>query len=95
MYDYCVLLVWDEPKRGTNLRDHHLDFADARDRFEWDGAIVERSYEGPDGGARFRAVGYLDGNLVALVFSLLGTEALSVISLRPASRKERKLYAAG
>jgi hypothetical protein len=31
---------------------------------------------------------------VTLVFSPLGTEAVSVISLRPASRSERKLYEA-
>jgi uncharacterized DUF497 family protein len=34
----------------------------------------------------------LDRDLVTLVFSLLGTEAVSVISLRPASRAERKLH---
>jgi uncharacterized DUF497 family protein len=32
--------------------------------------------------------------VVTLVFSALGSEAISFISLRPASRKERDIYAA-
>jgi uncharacterized DUF497 family protein len=34
----------------------------------------------------------LGDDLVTLVFSPLGAEAISVISLRPASKAERKLY---
>lgn len=89
-------MVWDERKRAINLRPepegHGLDFVDARDRFEWDSAIVVPTYPGPDGRTRFIAVGWLDGHLRALVFSPLGTEAVTAISLRPASRKERSLY---
>ena len=46
------------------------------------------SYPGADGRERFVALGHLDEQLVALVCSPLGTEAISIISLRPASRKE-------
>ena len=88
-----MLMFWDEPKRETNLRVHGLDFADARDRFDWNNALVGESRPGQDGRARFVAVGYLDGDLVTLVFALLGTEAISAVSLRPASRAERKRYA--
>ncbi|WP_298333371.1 hypothetical protein [Asticcacaulis sp.] len=43
---------------------------------------------------RFVAVGYFDNQLVvAVVFRPLGTEALTVISMRPASKKERKNHA--
>ena len=87
-----MLLVWDEPKRETNLRVHRMDFADARDRFQWNTALVEHSHPGAGGRERFVAVGWLDSRLVTLVFSLLGTEAVSVISLRPASRKEIVRY---
>jgi len=41
---------------------------------------------------RFRAIGWLADDLVTLIFSPLGAEAISVISLRPASRAERKLH---
>ena len=84
--------VWDEPKRLSNLRDHGLDFADAKERFDWERAQITPSYRGKRGEIRFVAVGVLDDGLVTLVFAPLGTEAVSFISLRPASRKERKRY---
>ena len=91
-------MVWDEPKRERNRQPppvgHGLDFADARDRFAWDTAMIAPSHAAGHGGARFLAVGHLDGRLVTLVFSLLGTEAVSVISLRTASNRERRAYAA-
>ena len=82
-------IVWDEAKRRTNLATHGLDFADASDRFAWRTALILPSYEGRHGHARFVATGELDGRLVTLVFTPLGQEAVSFISLRPASRKER------
>lgn len=87
-----MLVVWDEPKRALNLESHGFDFADARDRFDWDRALVVPSRPGRDGRARFKALGDLDGRLVSLVFSFLGQEAIAAISLRPASRKERREY---
>ena len=83
-------IVWDEPKRQVNLATHGLDLADA-EFFDWDTAMVVRGRSGAGGRARFRAIGWLGNELVTLVFSPLGTEAVSVISLRPASRSERKL----
>jgi uncharacterized DUF497 family protein len=89
-------MVWDESKRQKNLKDppegHGLDFADARARFVWQTALVTESYASERGGRRFKAIGFLDSELVTLTFSLLGTEAISAISLRPASRKERTAY---
>ncbi|HHM1656893.1 TPA: BrnT family toxin [Klebsiella pneumoniae] len=88
--------VWDEAKRQQNLRPepdgHGLDFADARDRFDFDTAVIVPTYAGKSGASRFLVVGYLDGRLCALVMSPLGTEAMSIISLRPASRKEKRSY---
>jgi uncharacterized DUF497 family protein len=89
-------MVWDEPKRQRNLRPppegHGLDFADAQARFEWDTALVSETNASKTGGRRFKAVGFLDSQLVTLTFAVLGTEAVSAISLRPASRKERMAY---
>jgi uncharacterized protein len=91
-----MLMVWDEPKRQRNRLaspiGHGLDFADARDRFQLDAAVVVPGHPGKDGRPRFVALGPLDGRLVALVFSPLGREAISVISLRPASVTERRFY---
>ena len=91
-----MMIVWDEVKRLANLRPepdgHGMDFADARDRFEWDTAKIGPTHPGADGRERFLATGFLDEDLVSLVYSLLGVEAMSLISLRPASNKERKQY---
>lgn len=46
----------------------------------------------PAKAGRFLAIGALNGEIiVAVVFRPLGSEAVSVISMRPASRKERSL----
>lgn len=87
-----MLIIWDEPKRETNLAKHGLDFADARERFAFEEAVIVPSYAGTDGRARFVALNELDGRLVAAVFSPLGAEALALISLRPANRKERRIF---
>ena len=84
-------IVWDEPKRRANIATHGLDLADA-ESFDWETAIVVSGHPGKDGRPRFRAIGWLGRELVTLVFSPLGAEAVSVISLRRASRTERKLH---
>lgn len=86
------MVVWDEPKRTANLAKHGLDFADARERFRFEDAVILPSYAGSDGRARFVALGELDDRLVAAIISPLGSEAIALISLRPASRKERRIY---
>ncbi len=81
-----MAIVWDEMKRETNLAKHGLDFADLTTEF-FDEAVVFPSYDN-----RFVAIGRWSGVFViAVVFLELGQEALSVISMRPASRKERSL----
>jgi uncharacterized protein len=84
-------VVWDEPKRRINLARHGLDLADA-ESFDWDTALVLPGHTGDDGRPRFRAIGRLGRDLVTLVFSPLGSEAVSAISLRRASRLERRLH---
>ncbi len=80
-------VVWDEPKRLSNIELHGLDFADAAE-FDWLSAVVRPSHSN-----RYRAIGLIGEKLVvALIFRPLGTEAISIISLRPASKSERKMY---
>ena len=79
-------IVWDEPKREANLAKHGMDFASLAVEF-FEGSTVYPAKEG-----RFLAIGELNGQIiVAVVFKPLGSEALSVISMRPASKKERSL----
>jgi uncharacterized DUF497 family protein len=80
-------IVWDEPKREANLFKHRFDFADLDETF-FDDALFLPSY-----GRRWRAIGETIHGVISVVFVALGSEAVSVISMRPASRYERKLHA--
>ncbi len=80
-----IEIVWDEPKRKINLVRHQLDFADLDEWFFLD-AVTVPAKEG-----RYMAIGRLNDGIIAVVFSILGTEGLSIVSMRPASRKERSL----
>jgi uncharacterized DUF497 family protein len=76
--------------RTEAAREHRgstSDFADL------DGAFFEDALVLPSYKRRRRGIGkYLDG-MIAVIFATLGTEAVSIISMRPASKKERQLYA--
>ena len=80
-----ITIVWDEPKRQINLAQHGLDFADLDEWFFLDAVMV------PAKENRHMAIGRLNDGTIAVVFAVLGTEGVSVISMRPASRKERSL----
>jgi uncharacterized DUF497 family protein len=80
-------IVWDEPKRLANIKKHGLDFADLNETF-FDNALVLPSYN-----KRWRGIGKDIRGVIAVVFVTLGKEAVSVISMRPANRHERELYA--
>lgn len=78
------MIVWDEPKRQGNLAKHGLDFADLTLEF-FESAQIRTAKQG-----RFLAIGKLDRlAFVAVVFRPLGSEAISVISMRHASKDER------
>lgn len=84
--------VWDEVKRQANLRKRGLDFADLEDGFEWDDMLVAPTYPGRDGRVRFIAVAMMGTTLTSVIFAPLGTEAIAVVTMRRASRKERRQY---
>jgi uncharacterized DUF497 family protein len=84
---------WDEAKRRENLRKHGVDFAIV-EAFDWERAIQfedlrERYFE-----RRWVAFGPIGAKLYALVFTVPDDddEVTRVISLRVATKRERKLY---
>ena len=88
-----MVIVWDEPKRAANLERHGLDFARFEAGFDFETCAVVATASSRTGRDRFKLIGLLDGRVVvAAIVSPLGSEALSLISLRPASRGERELY---
>lgn len=80
-----MTIVWDEPKRLVNVARHEMDFSDP------DEAFFERSLVRPAKLGRLIAIGRLADDVIAVFFVRLGTEGLSVINTRAASRKEREL----
>ncbi len=79
-----MVILWDEPKRLANLDKHGIDFADIGFDF-FLGAMVLPARLG-----RMMAIGRLADGALAVVFVHLGEEAISIISARPASQKERE-----
>jgi len=78
-------IVWDEPKRLANIARHGMDFADLDEAF-FEGSVIVPAKSG-----RLIAVGRHHGGIILVVFVVLGAEGLSVVSMRPASRRERRL----
>ena len=81
-------IVWDEPKRLANLEKHGFDFADVSD-LDWASAVIEEGKPDALGKRRLKAIGYFRDGIAAAIFATLGTEAISIISFRPASEKEK------
>ena len=77
-------ILWDEPKRQANLAKHGMDFA-SLDLDFFASAVVIAGKAG-----RSMAVGRLNG-ATTIIYVHLGSEAISVISMRPASRAEKRL----
>jgi len=80
-----MMIVWDEPKRLSNLAKHGLDFRDLDEGFFLGSQVL------PANGGRYMAIGRLWDGTVAVVFAVLGSEGVSIISMRPASRRERSI----
>ncbi len=79
-------IFWDEPKRQANLLKHGFDFA------ELDEVFFEEAVLYPARSPRLRAIGLFGGRMITVIFRPLGAEAASVVSMRPASSAERRLY---
>jgi uncharacterized DUF497 family protein len=84
---------WDEAKREANLRKHGLDFWAAHRVYENQDKVTTRVRLVPE--ARFLDVALVEqgGSILALVYTIRKGN-IRFISFRPASRKERRSYAA-
>lgn len=80
-----MLIFWDEPKRLANIIKHGFDFAELDEAFFLSAFVV------PVKNQRHMAIGRMNDGTIAVVFSHLGSEGLSVISMRRADHNERSL----
>jgi uncharacterized protein len=74
-------------RSASNLDKHGLDFADLNETF-FDNALVLASH---NRAKRWVTVGVNIRGVIVVVFARLDREGVSIISMRPASRDERKL----
>lgn len=81
-------IVWDERKRLSNLAKHGLDFEMVVD-FDWDRALIGAAHRSRHGHQRMKATGLLSERTVVIIFSVLGSEAISIVSVRAANSRER------
>jgi len=79
---------WDETKRQSNLRNHDIDFQDARRVI--DGATFIRQSD-RKGEIRYMVYGFLDQEEVVIICTFRG-DSCRIISARRARRDERKRY---
>ncbi len=79
-------ILWDEPKRLANIVRHRLDFNTLTEAFFTNAIVVSAKH------VWFQAIGVDANGIVSVVFAVLGLEGISVISMRPASKNERKLF---
>jgi uncharacterized protein len=79
-------ISFDDLKRQINLSKHGLDFADLDIEYFINSVVVPAKL------GRFMAIGVLSNDVIVTVFARLGSQGLSIVSMRRASRKERKIH---
>lgn len=81
---------WDETKRELNLTKHGLDFHDAATVFEDPHALDLLDARFSD--ERWLIVGHLNQYLVVIAYEQRTGDIIRVISMRLATRQEKKKY---
>ena len=71
----------------SNLAKHGLDFGDLNESFFENSLVISAKKR------RWMAIGISVSGLIVVVFVTMGAEAVSVISMRRASQRERSRYA--
>lgn len=85
---------WDNSKNESNIRKHGFDFADAKrvilSPLPFYARLDHRDDYGED---RWQGIGMLDGIVVVvIVFTEPSTNVVRIISMRKATKEERKQY---
>jgi uncharacterized DUF497 family protein len=88
--------IWDPKKAAANSRKHGISFEEASTAFEGDLAMTSADPDHSDGEHRWVTLG-ISARRRLLVVSHTEEEEdiIRVISARPATRAERKLYEEG
>lgn len=85
------MFEWDEAKNAQNRAKHGVAFEEATTIF--DGLVLTREDDRRDyGETRWLSMGLLAGEMVIVVAHTKRHGRIRIISARPASRTERKIY---
>jgi uncharacterized DUF497 family protein len=91
-----VRIEWDRAKNEINQTKHGIDFETAQFVFD-DPCCVTFVERVTDGEERWQAIGSIEKIIILVVVHTYREEAsdevVRIISARPATRRERKLYA--
>ncbi|WP_345781718.1 BrnT family toxin [Synoicihabitans lomoniglobus] len=87
-----MLFEWDERKATANLAKHHIAFDQAITVFKDPNRLTYADHRTDYGEPRHNTVGIMDEVVVLCVTHTNRADVTRLISARPASRRERKLY---
>ena len=82
---------WDDIKRAKNIQKHGIDFVEIV-HFDWGSALETLDDLENYNEARFKAIGFIQGRLMSLVYTMRGEEVMRIISLRRVTKKEERAY---
>jgi uncharacterized DUF497 family protein len=85
------LTSWDDAKREENIRKHLFDFVAVQEVFDGRFALVREDRRRDYGEPRFNMLVEFRGRIVNVTFTPRDRK-YHLISVRPASRKERRVY---
>lgn len=86
---------WEEYKATANVRKHKVSFEEAATVFEDDLSLTGRDPDHSVGEHRFITFGLSSNKRVLLVAHTERSGKIRIISARPATRAERKIYEEG
>lgn len=88
----CTGFEWDAGNRDKNRERHQVSAGECEELFFLRPLLVAPDLPHSGGESRYAALGRtVEGRRLTIVFTIRGTR-IRVISARPMSRKERRLY---
>jgi uncharacterized DUF497 family protein len=91
-YTVAVKVSWDDAKNFANQGKHGLSFEEAQAVFATEDYLEVFDEEHSDREERFIAIGLIHRGLIVVVWALADDETRRIISARPATKNEAKLY---
>ena len=83
---------WDDQKAIANIKKHGVSFGEATEVFYDPNALEGKDAEHSYAEARFFIIGYSISRMLFVVFAERHGDVIRIISARPPTPAERKLY---